>query len=83
MRCPIRLRHPITLFSGGKQAPTLVKYRSMVPANIKEQFHDWPAQVLAQGVHIRSKVIVLDPFDAKPDDPITQSRFQGVQQERR
>jgi len=57
---------PVTLFSGGKQAPTPVRYESMVPANIKEQFHDWPAQVLGQGVHIHSKVIVLDPFGPKP-----------------
>jgi len=56
---------PITLFTG-KHPPQPLSVGAMIPANIKEQFHDWPAEVLGAGVHIHSKVIVLDPFGANP-----------------
>jgi phosphatidylserine/phosphatidylglycerophosphate/cardiolipin synthase-like enzyme len=56
---------PVTLFTG-KHPPQPLSVGSMVPANIKDQFHDWPAEVLGAGVHIHSKVIVLDPFGANP-----------------
>jgi len=36
------------------------------PKNIKDTFHDWASEILGQGVHIHSKVIVLDPFGENP-----------------
>jgi hypothetical protein len=38
----------------------------MVPKNIKDTFHNWATEILGQGVHIHSKVIVLDPFGDNP-----------------
>src|ERR1700733_8126015 len=58
---------PVTLFNGGTQPPQHLGYESMVPKNIKDTFHDWATEILGQGVHIHSKVIVLDPFG---DDPV-------------
>jgi phosphatidylserine/phosphatidylglycerophosphate/cardiolipin synthase-like enzyme len=57
---------PVTLFNGGKQPPQHLGYESMVPKNIKDTFHDWATEILGQGVHIHSKVIVLDPFGDNP-----------------
>ena len=57
---------PVTLFNGGKEPPQHLGYESMVPKNIKDTFHDWATEILGQGVHIHSKVIVLDPFGANP-----------------
>ena len=57
---------PVTLFNGGKQPPQHLGYESMVPKNIKDVFHGWATEILGQGVHIHSKVIVLDPFGANP-----------------
>jgi phosphatidylserine/phosphatidylglycerophosphate/cardiolipin synthase-like enzyme len=57
---------PVTLFNGGKQPPQHLGYESMVPKNIKDTFHDWATEILGQGVHIHSKVIVLDPFGENP-----------------
>jgi len=37
-----------------------------VPKAIKNTFHDWMAEVMNQGVHVHSKVIVIDPFGKKP-----------------
>jgi phosphatidylserine/phosphatidylglycerophosphate/cardiolipin synthase-like enzyme len=57
---------PVTLFNGGNQPPQHLGYESMVPKNIKDTFHDWATEILGQGVHIHSKVVVLDPFGANP-----------------
>jgi phosphatidylserine/phosphatidylglycerophosphate/cardiolipin synthase-like enzyme len=57
---------PVTLFSGGNAPPQRLGYESMVPKNIKDVFHDWQAETLGSGVHIHSKVVVLDPFGEKP-----------------
>jgi hypothetical protein len=57
---------PVTLFSGGTEPPQRLGYESMVPKNIKDTFHDWATEILGQGVHIHSKVIVLDPFGEHP-----------------
>jgi phosphatidylserine/phosphatidylglycerophosphate/cardiolipin synthase-like enzyme len=57
---------PVTLFNGGTQPPQHLGYESMVPKNIKDTFHDWATEILGQGVHIHSKVIVLDPFGDNP-----------------
>jgi phosphatidylserine/phosphatidylglycerophosphate/cardiolipin synthase-like enzyme len=57
---------PVTLFNGGNQPPQHLGYESMVPKNIKDTFHDWATEILGAGVHIHSKVIVLDPFGDHP-----------------
>ena len=57
---------PVKLFDGGKNAPQSVPYESMVPKAIKDAFHDFLAEVMNQGVHVHSKVIVIDPFGPKP-----------------
>jgi phosphatidylserine/phosphatidylglycerophosphate/cardiolipin synthase-like enzyme len=57
---------PVTLFNGGKQPPQHLGYESMVPKNIKDTFHEWASEILGAGVHIHSKVIVLDPFGQNP-----------------
>jgi phosphatidylserine/phosphatidylglycerophosphate/cardiolipin synthase-like enzyme len=57
---------PVTLFSGGNAPPQRLGYESMVPKNIKDVFHDWQAETLGSGVHIHSKVVVIDPFGEKP-----------------
>ena len=57
---------PVKLFDGGNTAPTPLTYESMVPKAIKDAFHDWQAEVMNQGVHVHSKVVVIDPFGKKP-----------------
>jgi phosphatidylserine/phosphatidylglycerophosphate/cardiolipin synthase-like enzyme len=57
---------PVTLFNGGDQPPQRLGYESMVPKNIKDTFHNWATEILGAGVHIHSKVIVLDPFGQNP-----------------
>src|ERR1700722_15749589 len=57
---------PVKLFDGGKNAPQAVPFESMVPKAIKDVFHDFLAEVMNQGVHVHSKVIVIDPFGKKP-----------------
>ena len=58
---------PVKLFDGGNAAPQAVPFESMVPKAIKDAFHDtWIAEVMNQGVHVHSKVIVIDPFGKKP-----------------
>jgi phosphatidylserine/phosphatidylglycerophosphate/cardiolipin synthase-like enzyme len=57
---------PVKLYDGGKTAPIPVPYESMVPKAIKDAFHDWASEVMNQGVHVHSKVIVIDPFGEHP-----------------
>jgi phosphatidylserine/phosphatidylglycerophosphate/cardiolipin synthase-like enzyme len=57
---------PVKLYDGGKTAPIPVPYESMVPKAIKDAFHAWASEVMNQGVHVHSKVIVIDPFGKKP-----------------
>jgi phosphatidylserine/phosphatidylglycerophosphate/cardiolipin synthase-like enzyme len=57
---------PVKLFDGGKTAPIPVSYESMVPKAIKDAFHNWVSEVMNQGVHVHSKVIVIDPFGKNP-----------------
>jgi phosphatidylserine/phosphatidylglycerophosphate/cardiolipin synthase-like enzyme len=57
---------PVKLFSGGKTAPQPVTYEAMIPKAIKDTFHNWASEVMNQGVHVHSKVIVIDPFGKKP-----------------
>ena len=63
---PAEPANPVTLFSGAKQPPQRLRYDAMVPKNIKDTFHSWETEILGSGVHIHSKVIVLDPFGANP-----------------
>lgn len=58
--------NPVTLFRGGSEPPQRLTHATMVPKNIKEAFHAWDTEVLGAGVHIHSKVIVLDPFGKNP-----------------
>ena len=58
--------NPVTLFSGGNTQPQRLGYDSMVPKNIKDTFHNWQTEILGSGVHVHSKVIVLDPFGEHP-----------------
>ena len=58
--------NPVTLFSGGNNPPQRLGYDAMVPKNIKDTFGNWMTEVLGSGVHVHSKVIVLDPFGPNP-----------------
>jgi phosphatidylserine/phosphatidylglycerophosphate/cardiolipin synthase-like enzyme len=57
---------PVKLYGSGKTSPLPVPYESMVPKAIKDAFHDFASEVMNQGVHVHSKVIVIDPFGKKP-----------------
>jgi phosphatidylserine/phosphatidylglycerophosphate/cardiolipin synthase-like enzyme len=58
---------PVTLYSGGKQAPQHLSKDVLVPAAIKTRFHAWEEEALrASMVMVHSKVIVLDPFGEHP-----------------
>ncbi len=57
---------PVKLYSDGKTAPQPVSYEAMIPKAIKDAFHAWASEVMNQGVHVHSKVIVIDPFGKKP-----------------
>src|SRR5262249_22995035 len=63
---PSIANNPVSLFSAGNKPPQLLTHESMVPHNIKETFHEWESEMLGTGVHIHSKVIVLDPFGKNP-----------------
>jgi phosphatidylserine/phosphatidylglycerophosphate/cardiolipin synthase-like enzyme len=57
---------PVKLYGNGSAAPLPVPYESMVPKAIKDAFHAWGSEVMNQGVHVHSKVVVIDPFGKKP-----------------
>jgi len=58
---------PVTLYKSGVEPPVRLTHDVLVPHNIKTQFHNWDQELLGAGiVNIHSKVIVLDPFGAKP-----------------
>jgi hypothetical protein len=38
----------------------------MVPKAIKDTFHNWAKENLGSGVHVHSKVVVIDPFGEHP-----------------
>jgi hypothetical protein len=63
---PSQPANPVTLFSGGNTPPQRLRYDAMVPKNIKDTFHNWQTEILGSGVHVHSKVIVLDPFGKHP-----------------
>ena len=58
---------PVTLYKSGIEPPARLAHDVLVPHNIKTQFHNWEQELLGAGiVNIHSKVIVIDPFGAKP-----------------
>jgi PLD-like domain len=58
---------PVQLYEGGKQRAQGLGHEVLVPGNVKAKFHDWEKELLgASLVNVHSKVIVLDPFGAKP-----------------
>ena len=58
---------PVTLFKTAAEPPQRLGHDVLVPHNIKDAFHNWEKELLgASMVNIHSKVIVLDPFGAKP-----------------
>jgi hypothetical protein len=63
---PSAPNNPVTLFHAGDQTPQRLTHEAMVPKNIKTKFHNWTEEMLGTGVHVHSKVIVLDPFGDHP-----------------
>ncbi len=57
---------PVTLYTSGNKPPQVFGHDVLVPANIKEKFNEFQQESLGAGVHVHSKVIVLDPFGANP-----------------
>lgn len=57
---------PVALYTGGNKPPQVFGHDVLVPANIKEKFNEFQQESLGAGVHVHSKVIVLDPFGANP-----------------
>lgn len=58
---------PVTLYRGAAGPPQQLGRETLVPHNIKVQFHEWEKELLgASMVNIHSKVIVLDPFGDNP-----------------
>jgi phosphatidylserine/phosphatidylglycerophosphate/cardiolipin synthase-like enzyme len=57
---------PVTLYSGGEETAQHFGYDSMVPKAIKDTFHNWAKENLGSGVHVHSKVVVIDPFGQHP-----------------
>jgi phosphatidylserine/phosphatidylglycerophosphate/cardiolipin synthase-like enzyme len=59
-------KNPVTLFNSKGTAPQVIPPAAMVPKNIKDKFHNWETEILGAGVHIHSKVVVIDPFGEHP-----------------
>ena len=58
---------PVTLYTGGATAPTPLPKDVLVPANVKNKFHDWETELKgASSVMIHSKVVIADPFGDHP-----------------
>lgn len=58
--------HPVSLYSDGNSAPQRLTHDVLVPSAIKEKLGSWEDELLKVGVMVHSKVIVIDPFGAKP-----------------
>ena len=63
---PTTPAHSVAVYSGGIEPPIRLGHDVLVPANIKDHFGPWETELLGAGVHVHSKVIVLDPFGANP-----------------
>lgn len=57
---------PVALFDNGIEPPDKLSQDLVVPLAIKQKFGIWEKEDLGAGVHIHSKVIVLDPFGENP-----------------
>lgn len=59
--------HSVALYTSGIEPPTRLGHDVLVPANVKNAFHDWEKELLgASMVNIHSKVVVLDPLGENP-----------------
>jgi len=59
--------HPVALFAGGATPPIRLSKDVLVPANVKNKYHDWEAELKgASSVMIHSKVVIADPFGDHP-----------------
>jgi phosphatidylserine/phosphatidylglycerophosphate/cardiolipin synthase-like enzyme len=58
--------HSVALYTNGLVAPQRLTHDLMVPGNIKTNFAHWIPELLGAGVHVHSKVIVIDPFGENP-----------------
>jgi hypothetical protein len=59
---PTAATQPVAIYSNGIEPPVLLGHDVLVPANIKDQFHEWEKELLgASMVNVHSKVIVIDP----------------------
>lgn len=63
---PTTPAHSVALYNSGIEPPVRLGHDVMVPANIKNNYSKWVPELLGAGVHVHSKVIVLDPFGANP-----------------
>ena len=63
---PTTPAHSVALYSGGIEPPARLTHDVLVPANIKDNFGAWEKELLGAGVHVHSKVIVIDPFGENP-----------------
>jgi phosphatidylserine/phosphatidylglycerophosphate/cardiolipin synthase-like enzyme len=64
---PTVATQPVALYSNGIEPPVRLGHDVLVPANIKDQYHEWEKELLgASMVNVHSKVIVIDPFGENP-----------------
>ena len=57
---------PVSLFTGGNKPPEPYSHDVLVPAAIKDKFDEFQKENLGAGVHVHSKVIIVDPFGENP-----------------
>jgi hypothetical protein len=57
---------PVKLYDSGKTPPQSIARDATTPTAIREAFHDWGREAMNDGARVRSDVIVIDPFGAKP-----------------
>lgn len=63
---PTTPAHSVALYTNGIEPPQRLTHDVMVPGNIKSQFGAWEQELLGAGVHVHSKVIIIDPFGDNP-----------------
>jgi hypothetical protein len=64
---PSAAKSPVALFKGAKTPPVHLDPGVLVPAAITQAYADWETELKGMSsVMIHSKVVVLDPFGAKP-----------------
>jgi hypothetical protein len=82
---PAAPSHPIALYAGGTVPPQRLSKDVLVPANVKNKYHSWEAELKgASSVMIHSKVVITDPFGPSGgDDRLAQHGHEGQPRERR